>query len=390
MKRCIPILVLVIAASACRSTSAPEPQAGSPVSVITATAAMRRVPRTFEAGGVVRARTTATLASRITAPVVSVHVTAGDRVRSGQPLVTLDGRDLDANRSRAASEAVALERAQAAALADRAAAEAALALARTSHARVAVLRAHEAATAQELDEAVSALRVAEARLSAADAQAAATAASLDAARQAEAFARATASYAILTAPFDGLITERLVDPGALATPGAPLLRIDDPRRFRLEVVVDESRLASVAAGDGVDVSLDGDDDEGTAGTGLNGQVSEVSRAVDAGSHSFLVKIDLSAHAVIRSGMFGRARFAVRAQDVLTVPPAAIVPQGQLSTIFVVSSDQRAQMRVIDTGVRGTDWVEVLAGVSAGDRVILSPAAVRDGVPVRVVDTEVRR
>ena len=86
-----------------------------------------------------RARTTATLASRITAPVVSVHVTAGDRVRSGQPLVTLDARDLDANRSRAASEAVALERAHAAALADRAAAEAALALARTSHARVAVV-----------------------------------------------------------------------------------------------------------------------------------------------------------------------------------------------------------------------------------------------------------
>jgi RND family efflux transporter MFP subunit len=347
------------------------------------------VPRTFEVGGAVRARTSATLASRITAPVLSIHVAAGDRVRAGQSLITFEGRELDANRGRAAAEVTALERTHAAAVADRAAAEAAVTLARASHGRIATLHARDAATAQELDEAVAALRAAEARFTAGDAQVAAAAASLDGARQAEAAAGAAASYATLTAPFDGLITERLVDPGALATPGAPLLRIEDTRRFRLEVVVDESRLASVAEGARAEVELY-DESEGTSTASLNGTIVEIARAVDVGSHSFLVKIDLPAHAAIRSGMFARARFLAGSQDLLTVPLGAIVPQGQLSTVFVVPTDQRARMRVVDTGVRGADWIEVLAGVSAGERVIVSPTGIRDGAAVRAAETETRR
>lgn len=388
MKR-LPLGVLLVVTAAC--SSAPPPAAQSPpsASVKTSIVTITRVARTFEAGGTVRARNTATLASRITAPVLSVEVAAGDRVRAGQPLVTFEGRELAANHARATAAVAAMERTRAAAIADRAAADAVVTLARVSHQRIAALHARDAATAQELDDAVSALRVADARLAAADAQAAATAASLDGAREAEAAARAAASYATLAAPFDGLITERLVDPGALATPDAPLLRIDDTRRFRLEVVVDQSRLSSITAGATVEVVLDGEDSEGMPPP-LNGTVSDISRTIDAGSHSFLVKVDLPAKAAMRSGMFARARFAAGSQELLTIPAGAIVPQGHLATVFVVSSDQRARMRVVDTGVRGPDWVEVLAGISAGERVVLSPIGIRDGAPVRTTDTEARR
>ena len=384
-----PVVALLVVAAACSAAPPEASHPASPVPVRISIATTRRVPRTFEVGGAVRARTSATLASRITAPVLSIHVAAGDRVRAGQSLITFEGRELDANRGRAAAEVTALERTHAAAVADRAAADAAVTLARASHGRIATLHARDAATAQELDEAVAALRAAEARFTAGDAQVAAAAASLDGARQAEAAAGAAASYATLTAPFDGLITERLVDPGALATPGAPLLRIEDTRRFRLEVVVDESRLASVAEGARAEVELY-DESEGTSTASLNGTIVEIARAVDVGSHSFLVKIDLPAHAAIRSGMFARARFLAGSQDLLTVPLGAIVPQGQLSTVFVVPTDQRARMRVVDTGVRGADWIEVLAGVSAGERVIVSPTGIRDGAAVRGAETETRR
>ena len=389
MKR-LAYVVLLALTLACSSAPPQASQPASPVLVNISTVATRPVPRTFEAGGVVRARMTATLASRITAPVLAVRVAAGDRVRAGQPLITFEGRELDANRGRAAAAVTALERTHAAAVADRAAADAAVTLARASHGRIAALHARDAATAQELDEAVSALRGAEARFAATDAQVAAAAASLDGARQAEAAASAAASYAALTAPFDGLISERLVDPGALATPGAPLLRIEDTGHFRLEVVVDESRLASIAEGARVEVELDDDQGEDTATNSFNGTIAEISRTVDVGSHSFLVKIDLPAHRAMRSGMFARARFAAGSQELLTIPLAAIVAQGQLSTVFVVSADQRARMRVVDTGVRGADWVEVLAGVSAGERVIVSPVGIRDGAAVRTADTETRR
>ena len=382
--------VVLLAVAACSSAPPESSQPLSPVLVKISTVTTRHVPRTFDAGGVVRARTSATLASRITAPVLSVRVAAGNRVRAGQPLITFEGRELDANRGRAAAEVTALERTHAAAVADRAAAEAAVMLARTSHGRVATLHARDAATAQELDEAVSALRAAEARFAAADAHVAAAAASLDGARQAEAAAGAAASYAALAAPFDGLITERLVDPGALATPGLPLLRIEDTARFRLEVIVDESRVPLLVEGMPVEAVLDDDQIEGASPNSLNGTIAEISRTVDVGSHSFLVKIDLPTHAAIRSGMFARARFAAGSQELLAIPLGAIVPQGQLSTVFVVSAEQRAQMRVVDTGVRGTDWVEVLAGVSPGERVIVSPIGIRDGAAVRTADTETRR
>jgi len=382
------LLGLAVLIAACGSPPPRASQPPSPVSVKTAVAVTKRVPRTFESGGVVRARATATLASRITAPVLSVRVTAGDRVHVGDLLVTFDGRELDANVARAAAEIAARERTQAAALAERAAADATLTLARTSHGRIVALHAHDAATAQELDEAISALRAAEARLAAADAQAAAAAASVDGARQSEAAAQAAASYAALTAPFDGLITERLADPGALATPGAPLLRIEDTRGFRAEVIVDESRLSLVAERAPVEVLLDDDNDSENAVTpSLTGTVSEISRTVDAGSHSFLVKIDLPARALMRSGMFARARFRAGSQELLTIPAAAIVPQGQLTTVFVISTNRRAQMRVVDTGVRGDDWLEVLAGISAGERVILSPTGIRDGAEVQAVAGE---
>ena len=388
MTRLAVVALLVVAA--CSPAPPESSQPASPVPAQISIVTTRRVPRTFEAGGVVRARMTATLASRITAPVLLVRVAAGDRVRAGQPLITFEGRELEANRGRAAAGVTALERTHAAAVADRAAAEAAATLARASHGRIAALHARDAATAQELDEAVSALRGAEARFAAADAQVAAAAASLDGARQAESAATAAASYAALTAPFDGLITERLVDQGALATPGAPLLRIEDTNHFRLEAVVDESRVASIAEGARVEIELDDDQSEGPSMTSLNGIVAEISRTVDVGSHSFLVKIDLPAHPAMRSGMFARARFAAGSQELLTIPLTAIVPQGQLSTVFVVSTDQRARMRVVDTGVRGADWVEVLAGVSAGERVIVSPTGIRDGATVRGGDTETRR
>jgi RND family efflux transporter MFP subunit len=384
------IIPFLVVAAACGSAPPSPPGSAVPVAVRTATVARQRVPRTFEAGGVVRAATTATLASRITAPVLSMRVAAGDRVRAGQVLVVFDGRDLEANHARAAAEVMVLERAQTGAAADRAVAEAELTLARTSQSRVARLLAHDAATPQQLDESNSALAVAEAHVTAADAHAAASAASLEGARQAAAAARATATYATLTAPFDGLITERLVDAGALAQPGAPLLRIDDTRRFRLEVVVDESRLASIADGGHVEVTLDANDAEEASATPLNGTISEIARSLDAGSHSFTVKVDLPSIPAVRSGMFGRARFAAGAEDRLTISPAAIVPRGQLSTIYVVSPDTRAQMRVIDVGARGPDWVEVLAGVSADERVILSPVGIADGAVVKMSGADRRR
>jgi len=375
--------VLVVTAAGCSSPERPDMRAGDPVAVAVVPAAIHPVRGTVEAGGVVAARTTAALASRIAATVVSVEVRPGDKVRAGQRLLVLDGRDLEARRIRADASVVALEGAATASAADRDAADAALTLARAAHTRIAALHARRSATSQELDEAVAALQGAEARLRAADARIAGAGAALDSARAAAADTTVTASFAVLVAPFDGMITERLVDPGGFAAIGLPLLRIDDTRRFRLEVHLDELRAAGMAVGDRVEVAWIASGAAGPEATSAEGRVAEVGRAVEAGSHTFLVKVDLPPRPELRSGIFARARFDAGAREALMVPASAVVPQGQLSTVFVASPQSRARMRVVRTGVRDDTRTEVVAGLAPGDAVIVAPPpGLRDGDPVR--------
>jgi multidrug efflux pump subunit AcrA (membrane-fusion protein) len=167
----VAVIIGVVLSACSRSTKATPADAGAPVSVTVATVAMADIAGTFEAGGVVQARTTATIMARILAPVREVRVVPGDRVRAGQVLIVLDGSDLGAHARRARSAVLAADQGVAAAASERQAADATLALARATHARISGLHAKRSATAQELDDATGALRAAEARAGGAAARA---------------------------------------------------------------------------------------------------------------------------------------------------------------------------------------------------------------------------
>ena len=239
------------------------------------------------------------------------------------------------------------------------------------HERIAGLHAKRSATAQELDDATGALRAAEARAAGTAARAQAAVSGVDSARAASEAAGTTESFALITAPFDGVVTEKMVEPGNMAAPGTPLMRLEDTRGFRLDVRVDESRIGQIAAGAIVPVSLD----SGTGGapTTVSGTVAEIGRAVDADARAFLVKITLPDTTGLRSGTFGRAHFSGQARRALTVPAGALVHRGQVTSVFVVEKDI-ARVRLVS--VSGT---EVLAGLSEGDVVIVAaPPTVTDG------------
>jgi multidrug efflux pump subunit AcrA (membrane-fusion protein) len=354
-----------------RAAPAP-PDATEPIAVTIGQASMTDVARAIDSGGVVQARTTATIASRLLATVREVRVSPGDQVRAGQTLIVLDGGDLAAGARAARSAALAAEQGEKAAAAELQSAEAGLALARASHDRIAGLQAKRSATAQELDEAIAMLRSAEARVAAASARALQAASAVESARAASDQASTTESFTAIAAPFDGMVTEKMVEPGNMASPGLPLLRLEDIRGSRLEVRVDESLVGQIRNGDSVPVFLG-------AGTSLiRGTVAEVSRAVDADARAFLVKIALPEAPGLRSGEFGKVRFAGAPRRVLTVPPAAIVRRGQLTSVFVVDNDV-ARVRLVNLSES-----EVLAGLTESDVVILSPpAGVTDGRRVSV-------
>lgn len=360
-------LIAALSAPACSRDTSPPSGEQEAVPVTVATLATTDVAGTFEVGGIVQARTTATLTSRILAPVLEVRAVPGNRVRAGQVLIVLDGRDLAAQARRARAMGAAADQDIAAATADRQAAEAVLTLARATHGRIASLQAKGSATAQELDDATAALRAAEARGAATAARAQAALAALEGARAGSDAADTTETFSRITAPFDGVITEKMVEPGNMAAPGAPLMRLEDTRGFRLDVRVDESRIAQIVPGTPVPVEFDSEGDD--APRVVTGRVSEVGRALDADARAFLAKIALPADAAWRSGMFGRAHFPALSRRTLIVPPGALVQRGQVTSVFVVEQGI-ARLRLVS--VSGN---ELLAGLADGDVVIVNPPPV---------------
>ena len=334
--------------------------ATAPIPVTVAPVEMTDLTAVIEVGGVVQARTTATITSRVMAPVRGIRVAPGDHVRSGETLIVLVGDELVAGARAARSAALAAEQGAQAAAAELDAAEAGLVLARASYERIASLLAKRSATAQELDDATAALRSADARVSGASARVRQARSALESTQATSDQAATTQSFATIVAPFDGVVTEKLVELGNMASPGTPLLRLEDTGGFRLEVRIDESRVADIRRGDRVPVLL-GSDGSSTAGT-----VTEVSRAVDADAHAFLVKIALPDAPGLRSGAFGKARLAGASRRALTIPASSIVRRGQLTSVFVVEQDV-ARLRLVD--VRDT---EVLAGLVESELVIVAP------------------
>jgi RND family efflux transporter MFP subunit len=359
---------------------APGPVEATPaklIAVTSATASIQDWPAVYDATGTVRARTTAVISAKVTGYIEQVLVRAGDRVRAGQPLVVLDARDLETGVRRA--EAVSLELRSAVPEADNAvaAAKASLELAQATFRRMEDLHSKRSISNQEFDEASARLKSAKAQYEMARArrqQIDSKAVQVD---QEVRAAGITRDFARIAAPFAGVVVSRTAEPGALATPGAPLLTIEQEGVYRLEAAIDESRVPSVAMGQAVEVTVDSLDSRITA------RVSEVGAVVDPASRSYIAKLDLPPSPRLRSGMFGRASFPTGAEKRLAVPAAALIERGQLQSVFVIG-EGIVHTRLITAGRRSAERVEVLSGLQAGERIVISPPAdLRDGDPVEV-------
>jgi len=306
-----------------------------------------------------------------------VAVQVGDRVKEGQELVTLDAQDLDANVRRA--EAAEGEVRSAVPEADNgiALAKANLDLARSTFQRMEELASKKSISNQEFDESSAKLKSSQAAYDMARAKRTQLDSKLAQVEQEIRAATITRDYTRIAAPFAGVVTVKNVEPGNLAAPGAPLLTIEREGDYRLEASVDESKLPFVKAGQTVEVALEALD------RSLTARVSEIVPAVDAASRAYTVKIDLPALPNVRSGMFGRAWFPMSSLKVVAVPSAAVAERGQLQFVFVIDGGV-ARNRLITTGKRGTDALEVLSGLSEGEKIASPiPPALADGVRVEI-------
>jgi RND family efflux transporter MFP subunit len=258
-----------------------------------------------------------------------------------------------------------------------AAAQAQLDLAQVTYQRMKDLYDKKSISPQEFDEASARLKMAQTGYEMAQAKKTQVNAKIRQAEEGLSSASVTLGYATITAPFDGVVTEKPVQLGNLTAPGMPLLTVERAGAHRLEVAVEESRLSALHVGDPVAVSLDALHKQ------LDARITEIVPAVDAASRSFIVKIDLPAEPTLRSGLFGRAVFSLGQRPVLTIPATAVVERGQLQSVFVVETG-RARNRLVTLGETFGDRREVLSGLAAGETLVapVTPDVV-DGIQVEV-------
>jgi len=352
-----------------------EPDA-PPVPVSLSSAHEEKLDTLYRASGTVRGKTTAILTSKTTGYVRSVDVRPGDVVRQGQVLAVLEANDSAASvrRARAGLDQSMESRAEAENAVQ--AAQAALRIAKSTHERVAALYANKTIAQQEYDEADARLKGAMAQEEMAKARLRASGSRIDQAKAEIGEAQATLDYARITAPFAGKVIERRIDPGNLASPGMPLLVVEQEGKLRVETAVEESRAASVALGDQTTVEIE------ALPQPVTGTVGEIVPTVDVASRAFMVKVDLPADlGGLRPGMFARVNFRVGSRPRLVVPTTAISQNGALDRVFAVDGD-RVRLRMVTLGEKQGPWTEVLSGLGPGERIVTAPTvALRDGARI---------
>ena len=302
-----------------------------------------------EAVGTVKSVTSAVVAARVTGVMTSINVKEGDRVRKGQTLATLESKETSAGAAAARAGADEARNALHEAMSRKRLADA-------TFKRYQQLFIEQAVTRQEFDTRQTEQEVAAQGVARAESR---LAQALEGAKAADAMA----GYTKVVAPLSGVVTAKSVDSGATLFPGMPILTVEDDSAFLLEVQAPESLKGRISVGQSVDVALD-------VQQVLAGRVAEVVPIVDPGSRTFTVKMAISGKN-LRSGMYGRAMFPVGSRKGITVPRSAVVERGSLTSVWFVDAGGIARMRLIKPGRSTGNGLEVLSGLTAGDRIAVS-------------------
>jgi RND family efflux transporter MFP subunit len=190
-------------------------------------------------------------------------------------------------------------------------------------------------------------------------------------------AKVSLSYGQVSAPFDGRVVGRLVDPGSMASPGVPLLLVEGGE-YRFEGVVPESLLSAISKGETAQVRIDA-----LNGPPITARVVEIVPQGDQTSHSFIVKFLLGSLTGVKSGMFGKAVLRVGTASRILIPESATWIREGLNYVFALNSEGIARLRIVTLGEASAGSVEVLSGLSKGDRIVIGDrSSVADGVKVQ--------
>lgn len=332
----LPLLLLCLGLSSCGRKGEGRPADGQQDGVAVHTVAAREKTRSVleEVVGSVRAKSAASIEARVSGRIARMHVDLGQRVAKDQLLAEIDAKEVKAQYDRAVANRDQTLR---------------------DYKRAAELLQKHVTSPQEFDAVEGRYRVADAAVNEASSM---------------------LGYIEVRAPFDGVVVRKIADTGDFATPGKPILQIENPENLRFEADVPEAIIDKVQSGGVVDVLVT------SFQAPLHGRVSDISPVADPVSRTFLVRVDLPAAQGAKAGQFGRALFPTGAYSSIGVPASAVVLRGQMEMVFIEEGG-KARLRLVKTGRRFGDEVELLSGVAPGERIITDHVHdLNDGQAVR--------
>ncbi|MEC5166975.1 RND family efflux transporter MFP subunit [Flavobacterium sp. PL11] len=350
----IPVIALLILAS-CNSEKKEEIVKEPAIAVKVSGVSENTNSPFVTASGKIEAKNSANLSTRMMGYVTKVHVQVGQKVNVGQLLMSINNTDLQAKRAQV--DASILQ------------ATAGFNSAKKDYDRFVNLFKQQSASQKELDDMTARYEMAKA--------------GLEGAKQMRNEVIAQFNYSNITAPFTGVVTNTFVKEGDMANPGMPLISVEGASKLQVIAMVSENDIAAIKKGMPVSVLVKSSNEK------LKGKVSEVSISATNTGGQYLVKVDLDkTDATVLSGMFVNIQFPIENKvnssksEVLLVPESALVKQGQLTGIYTVGTGNVAILRWLRIGKSFGEQVEVLSGLSADERYIVSAdGKLYNGVPV---------
>lgn len=339
----LPAVALVALLAGCGGSSS-ETNDAQPREVKVQTASARResVPRTVQATGGLEADKSIMVSTRMMGWVREMHVTEGQTVRKGDPLLSIDDTDLMAKKAQA--EAGINE------------AKAVLTNAERMAERFQRLYEDKSVSRQQLDDvltgrdrAAAGVKMAEAGLSE---------------------VKVHLSYLDIVAPADGVVARKMIEEGDMANPGMPLVTLEDTDRMKVVAYLGEKDVSEVHAGDMVEVQV-----TSLPGATYRVPLEHVIQSANPGSRTYDIEAFLpNDSGRLKSGMFARVTVPVGTREAITVPREAIIQRGQLTGVWTIGADGTVHLRWVRLGHGQGDRVEVLSGLQGDETLVLSSEA----------------
>lgn len=342
---------LLLTATGCSKHPQTLPDQTAPIQASVITVSSGSISKGVTLTGTVTAQQVANVSSQIVAPVSQILVKEGDHVGKGQVLIRLSSAPLAAGVQQADSQVAAAGQQEAAAAAQEK-------LAADTLNRYQALNQRHSVTPHEFDQVKTAF-------DAAQAQHQATAAQVQAAKAGAAQSRATDSFTIIRAPFAGIVTAKYVDAGALAAPGVPLLRIEDALQHEIDIQMNESSLSTLHVGNPVQLTLAG-------APAFTAHIQQVVPTADPAAHTVTVKIGLPSSLHTVSGITASVLVPTGQATAIAIPKSSVRSRGQMDSVLALDNNSVAQLRYVQLGPTIGDSVEVISGLSAGDRILAHP------------------